>query len=128
MRKNLKTTFFCLAIGRQEHNASLEGDSWKKLTIPETPSERPLEHSEIANSKNSFFYSDVHTKNKSNANPKQSKNLDPRLNFHKSDTESENSCQDIKNTTIQESVVKREWDNTKIPEVSEQNPKNWHIE
>ena len=29
----------------------LEGDSQKKLTIPETSSERPLEHSEIANSK-----------------------------------------------------------------------------
>ena len=41
----------------------LEGDSQKKLTVPETSSERPLEHSEIANSKNSFFcFSDVHTK------------------------------------------------------------------
>ena len=32
----------------------LEGDSQKKLTIPETSSERPLEHSEIANSKKKF--------------------------------------------------------------------------
>ena len=29
----------------------LEGDPQKKLTVPETSSERPLEHSEIANSK-----------------------------------------------------------------------------
>ena len=41
----------------------LEGNSQKKLTIPETSSEEPLEHSEIANSNNlSYCYSDVHTK------------------------------------------------------------------
>ena len=49
----------------------LEGDSQKKLTIPETSSEKPLEDSDIANSKNSLFcYSDVHTKNKKQSQPK----------------------------------------------------------
>ena len=33
----------------------LEGDSQKKLTVPETSHERPLERSEKANSKNSFL-------------------------------------------------------------------------
>ena len=33
----------------------LEGDSQQKLTIPETSSDRPLEHSETANSKTSFL-------------------------------------------------------------------------
>ena len=38
----------------------LEGNSQNRLTIPETSSEEPLEHSEIAKSKNSFLYcSDV---------------------------------------------------------------------
>ena len=49
----------------------LEGDSQKKLNVPETSSERTLEHSEKVNSKNSFFcYSDVHTKNKKQSQPK----------------------------------------------------------
>ena len=88
------------------------------MTIPETSSEEPLEHSEIANSKNSFFcYSDVHTKIKNNPNQKRNENLD------KSDTESENFCQEIKNTTVQESIAKWEWDNSKITEVSGQKPK-----
>ena len=37
------------------HTKELEENSQKKLTIPETSSEEPLEHSEVANSKNSFF-------------------------------------------------------------------------
>ena len=45
--------------------------------------------------------------------------MDPTLNFCESDTESENFCQEIKNTTIQESVVK----NTKIPELPKQKPR-----
>ena len=60
------------------HTKELEGDSQKKLTVPETSSERPLELSEIANSKISIFcYSDVHTKNKNNPNQKQNEDLDP---------------------------------------------------
>ena len=59
----------------------LEGNSKKKLPIPETSSEKPVEHSEIANNKNSFScYSDVHTKNKNNPNQKQNEKLDPTLN------------------------------------------------
>ena len=49
--------------------------------------------------------------------------MDPTLDFHESNTESENVCQEIKNTAIQESIAKMEWDNTKIPEVSGQKPK-----
>ena len=72
-----------------------------------------------------LFYSDVHTKNKNNSNKNQNKNLNSALDFHKSDTESENFCQEIKN--IQESIREREWDNTKLLEVSGQNQKNWHV-
>ena len=46
-------------------NMELEGNSQKKMSIPETSSEKPLEHSEIANNKTSFScYPDIHTKNK----------------------------------------------------------------
>ena len=74
----------------------LEGNSQKKdLTIPGTSSKEPLEHSEIANSKNSFFsYSDIHIKNKNNPNQNQNEDMDPTLDFHESDKESENFCQD----------------------------------
>ena len=94
MRKNLRTTYFAWQYEDRttmHQTKELEGNSQKKLTIPETSSEEPLEHSEITNSKNSFFcYSDVHTKIKNNPNQKQNENLDPALDFHKSDTESEN--------------------------------------
>ena len=84
----------------------------RKESPTETSSERPLEYSEIATSKNySFCYSDVHTKNKM-------KNwmLDQKLCVRKS-----------KNTTIRESVAKREWENTKIPKYQGKNQRNWHI-
>ena len=98
------------------------------MTIPETSSEESLEHSEIANSKNSFFcYSDVHTKNKDNPNQNQNENLTPTLDFHKFDSESENFCKEIKNTTIQESIGETEWNNTKLPEVSGEKPKELDI-
>ena len=59
----------------------LEGNSLKKrFTIPETSSEEPLEHSEIANSKNSFFsYSDICTKNKNNPNQNQNEDMGPKI-------------------------------------------------
>ena len=38
-----------------QETKELEGDLQKKLTVPDTSSERSLENSEIANSKNSFF-------------------------------------------------------------------------
>ena len=81
------------------------------MTIPETSSEKPLEHSEIDNSKNSFFcYSDVCTKNKNYPNQNQNENWTIHLIFT--------------NLTIQESIAKIEWDNTKVPEVSGQQPKD----
>ena len=97
------------------HTKELEGNSKKnRLTIPETSREEPLEHSEIAKSKNSFFcYSDICTKNNNNPNQNQNENLDPTLDFHESDKESENFCQEIKNETFQESIIKMEWDSTK---------------
>ena len=45
--------------------------------------------------------------------------MDPTLYFCESDTESEIFCQEIKNTAIQESVVK----NMKIPEIPKQKPR-----
>ena len=57
-----------------QETKELEGDSQKKLAVPETSSERSLENSEIANNKNTFFcYSNVHTNNKNNPNPKKPK-------------------------------------------------------
>ena len=104
----------------------LEGKSQKKrLTIPETPSEEPLEHSEIGNSNNSFLcYSDINTKNKNNPNQNQIKDLDPTLDFHECDKESETFCQEIKNVTIQEPLTKEmERDNNIISQSSGQKPK-----
>ena len=95
------------------------------MTIPETSSEEPLEHSEIANSKNSFFsYSDIHTNNINNPNQNQNEDLDPTLDFHESDTESDNFCQEIINAMIQEPITKEmDWDNTNISKSSGQKPK-----
>ena len=103
----------------------LEGNSKKKrLTIPETSSEEPLEHSETANSKNSFFsYSDIHTKNKNNPNQNQNEDLNQKLDGHESDKDSENFCQEIKNATIQEPTTKTEWGNTNISQSSGQKQK-----
>ena len=83
-----------------------ERNSQKKLTIPETSSERPLEYSEIANSKNyCFCYSDVHTKNKM-------KNWMLYLIFMNLIQNQKLCIRKSKNTIFRESVVKREWENT----------------
>ena len=72
------------------HTKELEGNSQqKRLTIPETSSEEPLGHSEIANS-NFFLILISAPKNKNNPNQNQNKDLDPTLDFHESDKESEN--------------------------------------
>ena len=59
----------------------LEGNSQKKkLTIPESSSEEPLEHSEIDNSKNSFFSdSNICSKNKNNPDQNQNPEMNQKL-------------------------------------------------
>ena len=60
MRKNSKQHSFAWQYedkNTMHQTKELERDSQKKLTVPETSSERPLEHSEIANSKNILFLS-----------------------------------------------------------------------
>ena len=59
-RKNLKKHSFSWQHEdrtKVHQPKELEGKSQKKrLTVPEISSEEPLEHSEIVNSKNSYFF------------------------------------------------------------------------
>ena len=83
----------------------LEGNSQKKrLTIPETSSEEPLEHSEIAISKNCFFLTLISIP-KLKTIPTKIR-MNQKLDGHESDKDSENFCQEIKYATIQEPITK----------------------
>ena len=95
------------------------------MTIPETSSEQPLEHSEIANRWKIYFSnSHICTKNKNNPNQNQNKALDLKLDCHEPGKGSDHFCQEIKLATTQEPItVEIEWDNTNKSQLSGQKRK-----